>query len=298
MNACTVPADDVPTGDLPPAAQLAARLASAPDARLAAVALALVQAFSDLSRHHDLSREDLRALIGFLTEVGEACSDQRQEWVLLADALGLSSTLERQLSRRPDAATPDTLAGPFYRPGAPRRKSGEAICLDNRGEPLLFVAHVHDLDGTPVSGARIEVWQANGDGLYENQAPDLQPEFNLRGCYQTGSDGTVLIRTIRPRGYALPGDGPVSALLARLGLGRTRPAHLQFRITATGFQTLTTHVFDRDDPAIGSDPLFAVRPALLADFVPDSAEGLKATYTFVLAPVGTAQKPTTDFIGG
>jgi len=276
-------AQSVPIEDLLPATQLAARLASAPDARLAAITVALVQGLADLAQSHDLRRDDLRALIAFLTEVGEACSDQRQEWVLLADALGLSSTLERQLSQRPDGATPQTLAGPFYRPGAPRRKSGEAISLDNRGTPLLFEARVTGLDGAPVAGARVEVWQANGEGLYENQAPDLQPEFNLRGAYQTGAGGMVLIRTVRPRGYALPDDGPVGRLLASLGLPKNRPAHLQFRISATGFQTLTTHVFDRSDPAISHDPLFAVRPGLMVDFQPDRTEGLRAEFTFVLA---------------
>lgn len=281
-------AQPVPTDDLLPVAQLAARLGRAPDARLAAIIAALVQALADLAQSHAMGRDDLRALIAFLTEVGDACSDQRQEWVLLADALGLSSTLEHRLTQRPEGATPQTLAGPFYRPHAPRRKSGEAICLDNRGAPLLFDARVTGLDGAPVRGARVEVWQANGEGLYENQAPDLQPEFNLRGCYQTGVSGTVQIRTVRPRGYALPDDGPVGRLLARLGLPKNRPAHLQFRITATGFQTLTTHVFDRSDPAIGFDPLFAVRPGLLVDFVPDSVEGLRAEFTFVLAPDASA----------
>jgi len=279
MNAQTAPPDD-----LLPAAQLLARMKAAPDPRLAAITAALVQGLAGLARQHDIDRDDLRALIAFLTEVGDACSDQRQEWVLLADALGLSSMLERQVSSRPDGATPDTLAGPFYRPGAPRRESGEAINLDNRGAPLLFEARVTGLDGAPVEGALVEVWQANGEGLYENQAPDLQPEFNLRGCYQTGPSGAVRIRTVRPRGYAIPDDGPVGRLMARLGLPKMRPAHLQFRIKAAGFQVLTTHVFDRSDPAINADPLFAVRPALLVDFLPDSTEGLRAAYTFTLVP--------------
>lgn len=290
MDAQPALAADLPSDDMP-TAQLAARLAAAPDQRLAAVTVSVVQALSGLIRQHALDRDDLRALVGFLTDVGDACSEQRQEWVLLADALGLSSTLEHQLSVRPSRATPDTLAGPFYRPGAPRRKSGEAICLDNRGAPLLFEARVSDLDGAPVKGARVEVWQANGEGLYENQAPDLQPEFNLRGCYQTGQSGVVQIRTVRPRGYAIPDDGPVGRLLARLALPKMRPAHMQFRISATGFQTLTTHVFDRSDPAIGHDPLFAVRPSLLVDFLPDPTEGLRAAFTFVLAPDAPASGP-------
>lgn len=272
-----------PVRDMMPAAQLAARLADAPDKRLASLTAALIESLAGLATRHDMTREDLRAVISFLTDVGEACSDHRQEWVLLADTLGLTSTLERTRCKRPAEATPDTLKGPFYRPDAPRRKTGDSICLDGRGDPLLFRARVIDLDGQVVAGARVEVWHANGDGLHENQSPDEQPEFNLRGCFQTGRDGSVQIRTIRPGGYTIPDDGPVGGLLSRLGLSKRRPAHLQFCITATGFQTLMTHVFDRDDPAIFSDPLFAVRPALLAAFRTDPQEGLVADFDFVLA---------------
>jgi hydroxyquinol 1,2-dioxygenase len=127
------------------------------------------------------------------------------------------------------------------------------------------------------------VWQANGDGLYENQEPDLQPEFNLRGRYRSGADGGLMIRSVRPAGYPIPADGPVGRLLTRLGIGLMRPAHVHFRITAAGFQRLTTHVFDGADPALGADPLFAVHPALVADIAPAPAGGWRMEYRFVLA---------------
>ncbi len=92
----------------------------------------------------------MRAVIAFLTEVGEACSDRRQEWVLLADTLGLSSTVEAVAVRRPAGATPNTLAGPFYRADAPTRADGESMSLDGRGEPLEMRLRVVDLDGEPV----------------------------------------------------------------------------------------------------------------------------------------------------
>lgn len=268
--------------DLPFVRAFPHRTADAPDRRLADAIAMLMQGLGALIRQTNASRADLTAIIGFLTEVGEACDDKRQEWVLLADVLGLTTAIECYNAPRPAGATPNTLTGPFYRPGAPFRADGETISLDGLGAPLTFAATVTDLHGQGVEGAVVEVWQANARGLYENQEPDLQPEFNLRGTYRSGAGGRLTVRSIRPAGYAIPDDGPVGRLMARLGLGTMRPAHLHFRITAPGFQTLTTHVFDRADPSIDHDPLFAVHDALLADILPDGA-GWQAAYRFVLA---------------
>ncbi|MEO0999831.1 MAG: 6-chlorohydroxyquinol-1,2-dioxygenase, partial [Pseudomonadota bacterium] len=108
--------------------------------------------------------------------------------------------------------------------------------------------------------------------------------FNLRGTLRTDDAGHFSYRSVCPGQCALPSDGPVRALLDRLGAPAARPAHLQFRIAAPGFRTLTTMVFDRDDPAIGADALFGVKPALLAPFRVEG-EGRAVAFTFVLAPV-------------
>jgi len=268
---------------LPPASAFAARVAQAGDQRLAQGVAALVAQLARLIAEAQLTRDDMRAILAFLTEVGETCSEQRQEWVLLADTLGLTSAVEAQMAQRPAGATPNTLPGPFYRPDAPMRADGESISLDAKGGPLTLRAEVVDLDGQPVPGAQVEVWQANADGLYENQEPDQQPEYNLRGLYRTDAAGRVTIRTVRPAGYPIPADGPVGRLMARLGIALDRPAHIHVRITAPGFQRLTTHVFDASDPAIDRDPLFAVHPALLATFDPAPKGGFTCAFRFVLA---------------
>jgi protocatechuate 3,4-dioxygenase beta subunit len=272
--------------DAKPADAFADRAARSVDPRLAQGLAQVVMSFADLIRTYDIGREDLSAVIAFMTEVGETCSDQRQEWVLLADTLGLTSAVENACAQRPKGATPNTLTGPFYRMGAPRRPDGGSISLDGQGTPLLFGARVTGLDGQPVAGAMVEVWQANCDGYFENQQPDLQPDNNLRGTYVTGPNGVAMIKTVMPAGYSIPQDGPVADLLRRLGFGLMRPAHIQFRITAPGFQTLTTHVFDRTDPTLCNDPLFAVHPDLLADFIPGENHMMTCTFPFVLAPFG------------
>jgi protocatechuate 3,4-dioxygenase beta subunit len=271
-----------------PLEELAGRFAETGDPRLAAALLMGIDHVFQVVDALRPTQDELRAVIDFLTEVGQSCDSRRQEWVLFADAIGLSQAVETLNVPRPAGATPNTLAGPFYRLDAPDLPDGADLSRDGRGAALEVAGVVRDLAGRGVAGALVEVWQANGDGLYENQVPDRQPEHNLRGRLRSGADGAFRFRTVRPKGYFLPEDGPVGRLMNRLGRRLERPAHLHFRISADGYETLTTHVFDRDDPAIGRDALFGVRPELLADFRPVGAETERPAFalnvTFTLAP--------------
>lgn len=244
-----------------------ARLAAAgPSSRLAGALLSITARLHELICELKPTPEEFRALLEFLTEVGHYTDARRHEWVLLADALGLSSAIEEVNARRPPGATPNTMAGPFYRADVPAIPMDGELSRDGRGEPLSVSGRVLALGGGPVAGAVVEVWHANAEGLYENQQPDQQPEFNLRGRLTADGQGRFRFRSVKPKGYALPSEGPVGRLLQRLGLSLDRPAHLHFRVTAPGFEVLTTHIFDRADPAIDRDAIFGVKPDLLAEF--------------------------------
>ncbi len=245
---------------------LGLRMGQDGDARLALAFLAIVARVHDLVADLRPSNQDLRAVVDFLTEVGHTADERRQEWVLLADVIGVSTRVEDLNCPRPAGATPNTLPGPFYRPDVPDLAQGTNLSRDGVGEAMQVVVHVVDLGGAAIAEAQVEVWHANALGRYENQDPDLQPEFNLRGRLRSDAHGQVQFVTVKPRGYALPEDGPVGRLLSAIGLRLERPAHLHFRVVAPGFQTLTTQIFDRQDPAINRDALFGVRPELCADF--------------------------------
>ena len=225
--------------------------------------------------------------IAFLTEVGHASDELRQEWVLLSDLLGVTALVEDINSRRPAGATPNTSRGAFHRPDAPRRALGSNLSLDGAGEPLRVKLRIRDLDGHPIPGATVETWQANGQGLYENQFPDLQPDCNLRGIFTASGAGDVHYTTVKPAGYGLPDDGPVGRLLRSIGYSPRRPAHLHFIVAADGFDTITTQVFDGDDPLLAQDALFSVKPELVGDFGKVSAAAGTALhlldFTFVMA---------------
>ena len=269
--------------------ELARRLAAGGDSRLATGVLAAVRLVYRLVDDLALTPEELRAVIEFLTEVGHASDARRQEWVLLVDVLGVSTLVEDRNTPCVDGATPQALPGPFYRADVPDLPDGADLSRDGKGEPLQVTLAVRDRAGAPVSGAMVEVWHANAEGLYENQQPDLQPEFNLRGRFRTDPQGTLRFRTIRPRGLTLPEDGPVGRLMNRLGLRLVRPAHLHVRVMAPGYATLTTQIFDQGDPAIRQDALFGVKPALLAEFRPDAA-GHRLDYTLVLTSLAPLRK--------
>ncbi|SIQ17736.1 Protocatechuate 3,4-dioxygenase beta subunit [Rhizobium sp. RU33A] len=236
----------------------------------------------DLVKEFRPTPEQWRRVLDFLTEVGHASDERRQEWVLFSDLVGASALVEEINSRRPAGATPNTIRGPFFRTDTPERALGSSISLDGIGEPLKVEGRVEDLDGLPIPAAEIITWQANAEGYYENQQPDLQPEFNLRGLFRADQDGRFHYRTVRPAGYGVPGDGPVGRLLAQAGYPLHRPAHLHFVLRAPGFETITTHIYDEGDPRLGEDALFGVRPELIRPFETDGRSGTKVSVKFVM----------------
>lgn len=244
----------------------AERLDKAANERLAAVLSKIAAHLHAIVRETRPSMNDWRAAIEFLTEVGHMCDERRQEWILVSDLLGTSSLVDALNSERPEKATPNTMRGPFYRPDVPLMEQGESISLDKSGAPVEVAVRLRDLEGRPVAGARLETWQANAQGFYENQQPDLQPEHNLRGHFRSDEKGLVTYRTIRPSGYEVPKDGPLGDLLLKLGAPLRRPAHIYFQVQADGFETLTTQIFDGRDPNLGKDPLFSVKPGLVGTF--------------------------------
>lgn len=267
------------------------RLAVGGGGRLSEIMADLIDGVGLVIEKHHVTPKELRAALRFATEVGLASDEKRQEYVLLSDVFGLTALAEQVSALCETRGTTPTLSGPFYRPDAPPRRSGDTISLDGIGLELTFEATIADSGGAPLKGVQVEVWHANSFGEFENQKPDRQPEFNLRGRFVSDANGKVVIRTIRPGRYRVPDEGPVGQLMRALGLSTLRPAHLQFRISAPGFHTLTTHVFDRSDPNIDSDPLFCVADDLLADFGdPAAPGGAIARFCFTLAPAtGRAQ---------
>jgi catechol 1,2-dioxygenase len=188
--------------------------------------------------------------------------------------------------RRPAGATENTVFGPFHVAGAPARKMGDSITSDGKGESCFYEGRVIDLQGQPVANAKIDVWSDNADGFYDVQQPGIQPKWNNRGIFTTGTDGRYSFIGIKPVPYPIPYDGPVGKMLIALERSPYRPGHMHFMVTADGFDTLITHTFVGDDPYIASDAVFGVKETLVAPFerIHQGKTVWRSPFDFVLAP--------------
>jgi catechol 1,2-dioxygenase len=244
---------------------------AAPDARLRDVMATLVTHLHAFAVDVALTRGEWEAGIAFLTAAGQKCDDKRQELILLSDALGLSMVVDAVSEHLPAGATESTVLGPFYMPDSPRRDFGDSIAEQPSGEPSWVHGVVRDLDGAPIGGAEIDVWQNADDRLYAVQNPDL-PQDNLRGRFTARADGSYGFVAVRPTDYTIPTDGPVGDLLHATARHAWRPAHLHLIVRAPGYRSLTTHVFDAESEHLASDAVFAVKPSLVRTFVRHGAD--------------------------
>ncbi|HWL43976.1 MAG TPA: dioxygenase [Ilumatobacter sp.] len=230
-----------------------------------------------------LTREEWFAGVGLLTAIGHMSDDKRQEFILLSDTIGASMLVEMINQNGAPGTTDPTVFGPFHRPGAPFREMGDSIVTDDPGgEPRTFRGTVTDLDGNPIEGAQLDVWQGASNGLYDVQ-DDGQPDMNMRGVFTTGADGSYHFVTSRPVPYPIPGDGPVGAILRACGRHNFRPAHTHVLLTAPGHKPIITHLFDRESAHLDSDAVFGVRDGLVVDM-----SGPEVVFDFVMEP-----EPTT-----
>jgi protocatechuate 3,4-dioxygenase beta subunit len=122
--------------------------------------------------------------------------------------------------------------GPYYIPGSPQRSN-----LIEPGMPgihLLLFGRVYDQDCNPISGVRLDFWQADANGEYDNQG------YTLRGYVFSDEDGSYTLETIEPGRY--PG----------------RPPHIHVKVfSPDGRELLTTQIYfagSEDSPDINAAP--------------------------------------------
>jgi hydroxyquinol 1,2-dioxygenase len=235
------------------------------DERLRTIMRTLVAHIHGFVRDTGLTEDEWRRAIAALTATGHITDDQRQEWILWSDALGVSMLVDALAHPAPGDATESTVLGPFYVPGSPPRDYGARLDEMPAGEAAWVHGRVVSLDGTPLAGAELDVWQNGDNELYAVQDPEA-PENHLRGRFVTDDEGRYAFVAVRPTPYPIPFDGPVGAMLAATARHPYRPAHIHMIVRAPGHASVTTHVFDRASEYIDSDAVFAVKSSLLRDF--------------------------------
>lgn len=261
-----------------------ASFASTRELRLKEIMTSLVQHLHAFARDVKLTEEEWFKGIDFVTRCGHITNDRRQEFILLSDVLGLSMLTVAMNNDKPRGCTEATVFGPFHVEGAPHYKLGDDIANGAKGTPCIVRGMVKGIDGEPVPGAVMDVWQSDDDGLYDVQHESLD-HAQARGIVTADAAGQYHFRSIVAVPYAIPHDGPVGQMLQATGRHPWRPAHLHFMIKARGYETLITHVFRDNSDYLDSDAVFGVRQSLVCDWARQPDGTYLMEYDFVLNPV-------------
>lgn len=228
--------------------------------RLREVLGSLVTHLHAFAKDINLTHAEWQKGIEFLERTGDLSDAERHEFVLLSDVLGLSSLVDMINTR--EGGTSSSVLGPFHISGAPPLPIGGDLKGAFEGEVLIAEGVVQDIEGTPIKGATVDIWQTAPNGLYSSQDKD-QDMFSFHGIQTTGPDGRYGFTSVKPVEYTVPTDGPVGDILNATGRHPWRPSHLHFIVKADGFRSLVTEVFPDDDPYLDQDTVFGVRDDLV-----------------------------------
>jgi catechol 1,2-dioxygenase len=254
-----------------------AQPAPPPNPRLAEVYSDLLENLETLIKKHRITFEEYRQATGFLVEAGK-----QGEIPLLMDVL-LSVAVD-DVNYSADGGTESNVEGPFYVPDAPMLEPPFELPrrADEPGDDLLFSGSVLSVDGKPLSGAVVDIWQADADGKYSRFFAGI-PSNNLRGRLKTDAKGHFEVHTVVPASYEIPKAGPTGQLLAALGKPAFRPAHIHVKVFHPECLPLTTQIYFEGDPWLSSDVARAVKPSLIAKLEKQKKSGDYAcSHDFVL----------------
>ena len=152
-----------------------------------------------------------------------------------------------------DQPTPEQTEGPYWTPQSPERSDFSSDQAP--GPPMVLSGTVLTTTCAPVAGALVDLWQADGNGVYDNEG------YRLRGHVFADSAGGFRFTTVKPGLYP----------------GRTR--HFHVKVQAPDGPVLTTQLYFPGEPFNDTDPIY--RPELeMAVSDGDPAEG---TFTFVVS---------------
>ncbi|MTI03295.1 dioxygenase [Roseibium sp. RKSG952] len=234
------------------------------DPRTREIMGSLVKHLHDFARETNLTHDEWRSGIALLEGCAAVESEDRHEFVLASDVLGLSSLVD-MLHSSPEA-TSSSVLGPFHVSGAPALPVGGDMKRHYGGPVLLAEGVIRDAEGNPIAGAELDIWQTAPNGMYASQDEE-QDTYSFHGLMTVGADGRYAFTTVKPVEYTVPSDGPVGDILRACGRHPWRPSHLHFIVKAPGYRSLVTEIFPDDDPYLDQDTVFGVRDDLVMTYV-------------------------------
>ncbi len=233
------------------------------DPRLREVMTSLAKHLHEFAKETELTHEEWQTGLKFLQWTGKITTDERNEFVLLSDVLGLSSLID--IINSSEDGTSSSVLGPFHISGSPPHEMGADLRGDSGGDLVLVEGRILDPDQNPIGGATIDIWQTAPNGLYSSQDEE-QDRYNFHALFTTDVDGQYSFTTTRPVSYTVPTDGPVGEILNATGRHPWRPSHLHYIVEADGYRPLVTEVFPDDDPYLDEDTVFGVRSDLVMTY--------------------------------
>lgn len=242
------------------------RISNASDPRIRQISEALVRHLHAFLREVRPTHEEWAYGINFLTRTGQMCDDNRQEFTLLSDTLGVSTLVDAINHPVAAGTTETTVLGPFFVQAAPDRQLGDDISGGIEGEAMIVTGSVKSSDGQPLEGALVDVWHSDDEGYYDVQQLDKLGGLAMRARFTTDQSGRFHFWSIEPAAYPIPHDGPVGQMLQAQGRHPWRPAHVHFMISAPGYERLVTHVFAAGDQYLDSDSVFGVKDSLIREY--------------------------------
>ena len=142
--------------------------------------------------------------------------------------------------------------GPYYKAGAPQsaalRTAGVA------GTPLVLTGYVVSRSCQPIANAKLDFWQADGSGNYDNSG------YTLRGWQLTDANGAYRLETVIP------------------GLYPGRTEHIHFKVTVNG-TTYTSQLFFPGVSQNEGDSIYSPQMLVKLNTSTSPATG---TFTFVI----------------
>ena len=241
------------------------RLCEGDDPRFKRVMTSLITHLHQFVREVKLTEAEWITAIQFLTDVGQTCTEKRQEFILLSDTLGVSVLVITLNHPASEGAAESTVLGPFYWEGAPDLPRGSNLAPGVKGESTFYSGRVLDTDGRPLENALLDIWSGDGEGNYDMQVPG-ETRMRARGRIRTDAEGRYWFRSIKPTFYPVPTDGPVGRMLRKMGRHPYRPGHIHMIVSAPGHLPVTTHLFVAGSEYLDSDAVFGMKESLVAQF--------------------------------
>jgi hydroxyquinol 1,2-dioxygenase len=136
----------------------------------------------------------------------------------------------------------------------------------------------------------VDTWHSDGEGYYDvQQAGKLHGEPAMRALLSTEDEGRFWFRSIVPRYYPVPTDGPCGEILRAANRSPMRPQHIHFWLRADGYEPLVTMLFQGDDPYLERDAVFGVKRSLIVEFVRHDSGETAPDGTIMTEPFQTAE---------